>query len=358
VGTLASDDRGVKDDRDDIRPGRRRCRRLPRLAVPAGVLVLALTAGACTGQDDEGEDATTSSPQPTGRPSSGAPVEPGVSPFTGEEGRQHAVLAVKLGNTGAARPHIGLGAADLVYVEQVEGGLSRLMAVYGSSTPGRIGPVRSARESDLELLRQFGHPAFAYSGVRSALKDDLRKSPMRRVPAGQAPNAYERDSGRAAPNNLYVRPEAALRAADDPSRPRDIGFRFGPAPDGGKKDRNHTVRYPAARFGFTWSAGQERWLVSMDGSPARGTGGDRLGPPTVVVQYVTMRPSRFRDVAGAVTPYIESVGSGRAKVLRDGKAYDVRWRRPSAAGGTTFTLPGGERMPFDRGQVWIVYAER
>ncbi|MDT0381766.1 DUF3048 domain-containing protein [Streptomyces sp. DSM 42041] len=351
MGTLA---------RDDIRPRRRR-QRARRRTVPAGVLVLALAAAACTGQNGDEDPPSTPTPQPTAQPPTGTPETPdapAVSPFTGEEGKPHGVLAVKLGNTPSARPHTGLRAADLVYVEKVEGGLSRLMAVYASRTPDRVGPVRSARESDLELLRQFGHPAFAYSGVRSALKDDLRKSPVRRVPAGESPNAYTRSSGRAVPDNLYVRPKAALRTAEDPSRPRDIGFRFGPAPDGGTKDGSHTVRYPAARFGFTWSAEQERWLVSMDGAPARGTDGDRLGAPTVVVQYVTMRPSRFRDVAGAVTPYIESVGSGRAKVLRDGRAYDVRWKRPSAADGTAFTLPGGARMPFDRGQVWIVYAER
>ncbi|EST38961.1 hypothetical protein N566_04580 [Streptomycetaceae bacterium MP113-05] len=343
---------------DDIRPRRHRLRYRHPAAV-ACLLALTLAAGACTGQDEGGEDATTSPPRPTSQPSSTpSTTAPRTSPFTGKEGPQHGVLAVKLANTAAARPHTGLQAADLVYVEQVEGGLSRLMGVYAGRTPARVGPVRSARESDLELLRQFGHPALAYSGVRSALKDDLRKAPLSTVSAGQAPDAYLRLSGRPAPNNLYLRPAAALRAAKDASKPRDIGFRFGPAPDGGERNHSHTVHYPAASFGFDWSAGKERWLVSMDGVPARGSNGDRLGAPTVVVQYVTMRPSQFRDVAGAVTPYIESVGSGRAKVLRDGKAYDARWRRPSASDGTAFTLPGGKRMPFATGQVWVVYAER
>jgi hypothetical protein len=343
------------DARRDERPRPRRRRSRP--AVAACAALLALAGGACTGSDDGDEDPTTS-PPPTSQPSQPSTTAPRVSPFTGREGPQHAVLAVKFGNTEAARPHTGLQAADIVYVEKVEGGLSRLMGVYASRTPDRVGPVRSARESDLELLRQYGHPAFAYSGVRSGLRDDVRKSPVRRVTTSDAPKAYVRSPGRPAPNNLYLRPAAALRSAPDASRPRDIGFRFGPAPDGGRKDGRHTVRYPAATFGFDWSGEQERWLISMDGAPARGTGGKRLGAPTVVVQYVKMPPSRFRDVAGAVTPFIDTVGSGRAKVLRDGKAYDVRWKRPSAAGGTAFTLPGGERMPFDTGPVWIVYAER
>lgn len=321
----------------------------------ACLMVLALAGGACTGSGDEEERDGTATPDPTGAPTTSAPA---VSPFTGREGRQHPVLAVKLGNTAAARPHTGLQAADLVYVEKVEGGLSRLMGVYASRTPDRVGPVRSARESDLELLRQFGHPALAYSGVRSALRDDMRRAPVRTVTGSKAPRAFVREPGNPAPNNLYLRPAAALRSTPRASMPRDIGFRFGPAPEGGEKDRHHTVAYPAARFGFHWSARQNRWLVSMDGSPARGAGGDRLGAPTVVVQYVRMPPSRFRDVAGAVTPYIDTVGSGRATVLRDGKAYRARWKRPSAREGTVFTRPDGERMPFARGQVWIVYAER
>ncbi|MFR9676054.1 DUF3048 domain-containing protein [Streptomyces sp. TR06-5] len=333
-----------------------------RVTALACAVALALGSAACTGTDEEpAPDRTPTAPKtgttpsPTPTPSRTTPPR---SPFTGRAGPQHPVLTVKLANTRSARPHTGLQAADLVYVEQVEGGLSRLMGVYASRTPRRTGPVRSARESDLELLRQFGHPALAYSGVRSALRDDMRRAPLRAVNPTTAPKAFERTSGRPVPNNLYLRPAAALRATQKVSTPRDIGFRFGPAPEGGTPKRHRTVAYPAARFAFDWSASGNRWLVSMDGSPARVTGGTRLGPPTVVVQYVTMRPSRFRDVAGAVTPYIETVGSGRAVVLRDGRAYRVRWKRPSPGAGTRFLLPDGRRMPFARGQVWIVYAER
>src|SRR5436309_2495511 len=76
-----------------------------------------------------------------------------------------SVPAVKIDNIAAARPPTGLTSADLVYVLPVEGGLSRIMAVVSSRVPAVIGPVRSAREDDLELLAQFGRPAFAYSGA-------------------------------------------------------------------------------------------------------------------------------------------------------------------------------------------------
>ena len=81
------------------------------------------------------------------------------SPFTGEPVRSlNRVLAVKIDNIGYARPQTGLTRADIVYVLPVEGGLSRFLAVFSSHYPAVIGPVRSAREDDLELLRQFGLP--------------------------------------------------------------------------------------------------------------------------------------------------------------------------------------------------------
>ena len=75
------------------------------------------------------------------------------------------VLTVKIDNLAPARPQTGLAGAGIVYVLPVEGGLSRFLAVFSSHVPPVIGPVRSAREDDLELLRQFGRPAFAYSGA-------------------------------------------------------------------------------------------------------------------------------------------------------------------------------------------------
>ncbi|MEV7192400.1 DUF3048 domain-containing protein [Streptomyces sp. NPDC093510] len=281
-----------------------------------------------------------------------------ASPFTGRTAHQGPVLAVKFDNARGARPHTGLDEADIVYVEKVEGGMSRLMGVYSSKLPRAIGPVRSARESDIELLRQFGRPALAYSGVRSALQKVLRDSPLYARSHSRVPGAYFRESGRPAPHNLFVRPQALLHSAPEADRPTDIGFRFGPAPEGGTLTEARTVTYSSASHSFLWSQEQGRWLASFDGAPGRGTSGTRLGAPTVVIQYVTMRPSRFKDVNGAVTPYIETVGHGEAQVLRDGKSYATRWERSSATGGTRFALPDGRSMPFAPGQVWMVYADR
>jgi hypothetical protein len=86
------------------------------------------------------------------------------------------VLAVKIDNIAYARPQTGLTHADIVYVLPVEGGLSRFLAVFSSGNPPVVGPVRSAREDDLKLLRQFGRPAFAYSGATARLLPDIHRT--------------------------------------------------------------------------------------------------------------------------------------------------------------------------------------
>ncbi|UQT55062.1 DUF3048 domain-containing protein [Streptomyces durmitorensis] len=291
-------------------------------------------------------------------------LAPGCTP-TDTDGRDGKsadggrVLAVKIDNVGPARPQTGLEAADVVYAEQVEAGLSRLMAVYATGRlPSIIGPVRSARETDLELLRQFDDPALAFSGAQSKLLPLISEASLRPLSPGKAPeDAYYRSGAKPAPHNLFVRPER-LDADLGEGGLESTGFLFGPRPEGGTPEHEHTVRFPAARFTFTWSAGQEHWLVSMDGAQARTVDGKPLDASTVVVQYVNVRESRFHDRSGNNTPFTETVGSGKARVLRDGRAYEARWERPSPQDGTEFTTAdGGEDLPFARGKVWVVYAK-
>ena len=276
---------------------------------------------------------------------------PLASPFTGERvPALNPVLAVKIDNIAEARPPTGLTGADLVYLLPVEGGLSRILAVFSAHSPPVIGPVRSAREDDLELLRQFGRPAFAYSGAQSQLVPVVRSA--RIVDLSNA-DGYFRDPNRYAPHNLYAHTQQLLAQAAGASKAADIGFRFGAPPGGGRVTSAVTVGYPAASFTFRWSATAGRWLVTMDGTPATAAEGGQLSAATVVIQYTKVRTSRFLE-QGQRPPYAESTGTGTGVVLRDGKAYDIRWSRPDADGGTTFTTSSGQPMTFARGQVWIV----
>jgi len=277
-----------------------------------------------------------------------------TSPFTGEPIKSPGPeLIFKIDNVEQARPPTGLTKADIVYLLPVEGGLSRIFAVFSSHIPPIVGPVRSSREEDIELLRQFGTPAFAFSGAQPRLLPVVEHSRIVDLYAGIV-GGYFRGQNRIAPYNLYANTRQLLAEAPHASRARDIGFRFGPAPAGGKLTRSYSVSYPDAAFTFRWSAADQRWLVWMDGRPAYATEGGQLGGPTVVVQYVRVTTSSFLEL-GIRPPYANTVGSGSAVVLRDGRAYHVHWSRPNPDGGTAFTLPNGQPMPFARGQVWMVY---
>jgi len=318
------------------------------VALLAATATAALAAGCAQSHpSDDGRGRT--------KPPSPVPTSPTPTPTRSATSHGH-VLAVKIDNAPDARPHTGLRQADVVYVEQVEGGLSRLMAVYASTLPKAVGPVRSARESDLELLRQFDHPMLAFSGAQHKLLPLIDKAPLEAVPPGKVSGAYYRGSDKSAPHNLYLHPGRLMPSAPGPDA-LTTGFRYGAAPEGGTAEASRTVRYPAARFTFTWSGSRHRYLVAMDGTPTVTNEGKPVAPATVVVQYVKVRKSGFRDFLGNNTPYTETVGSGKAKVLRGGKAYDVRWERDKATDGTTFTTRGGDPVNFAKGQVWVLFVK-
>lgn len=315
-------------------------RLLTALAVLAPLVAVTVTQSA-SAQDDEAPRAKEA-----------------TSPFTGLPADPAPVMAVKVDNVKKARPHTALEKADIVFVEKVEGGLSRLIGVFSSQQPEEVGPVRSAREYNVEQLQMFGRPALAYSGAQKGVDDLIQKSPIYGLSNDNFPSAYARDENRPAPHNLFVHPDKILAGAPEASDSSDIGFRFGDeAPEGGEPMEERTVKYPGAETTFNWSKEEDRWLASFDGEPAKSTGGEQLGGKTVVVQEADMPLSDFQDPTNT-TPFIETVDKGKATVLRDGKAYETTWERTSPEGDTTYTLPNGERMPFDRGQVWVVYEER
>jgi hypothetical protein len=276
-----------------------------------------------------------------------------VSPFTGERirSRDH-VLAVKIDNIIYARPQTGLNKADIIYVLPVEGGLTRFLVIFSSNFPAIIGPVRSTRQDDLELLRQFGRPAFAFSGAQNNLLPVVERGRIVNLYAGVT-GGYFRNYSRIAPYNLYAVTHVLLRESRRrSSRAHCIGFRFGPTPAGGRRTRSVSVSYPAASYRFTWSARWKRWLVWIDGARAATTDGHQMSPATVVIQHTIVRTSVYKE-RGLRPPYAETTGRGWALVLRSGRAYRVRWSRPNVNGGTRFTYRG-KPFAFAAGQVWIV----
>ncbi|MGA5822833.1 DUF3048 domain-containing protein [Kitasatospora sp. NPDC094028] len=286
---------------------------------------------------------------PSSPPGQGAGSPPGAAagnPLDGV-GTAGDALAVKIDNVGARVQaiHQGLAQADIVYWIEVEGGQSRFLAVYDANhLPALIGPVRSARQTDIPLLQQYGHLDFAYSGAISGLLPLLDAADVRNVTPATDPGAFTDQ----AVDPTFVDPHRIL--AEAPSVPaRSPGFVFGPAPGGGDPLAAMTWHLPAASLGARFDGGA--YQVTVDGRP--GWSGTR----TVVVQHVAIVPGRFTDFNAGHPDnevFSRTTGSGQAEVLRDGRVWTVRWSRPDPAAGTAFTLPGGAVMAFATGPVLVL----
>jgi hypothetical protein len=191
------------------------------------------------------------------------------------------------------------------------------------------------------------------------MKKFIRKASLYDISQDNGGSAYFRfnggkSGGRSAPYNLFADPHAMLKQAPKAGKAKDIGFRFGPAPEGGKPVKKVTAKWPAESLTFTWSAKEKRWLSAHNGETNVAVEGGVLGGETVVIQYVKTTRSQFHDFLGSYTPLLHTVGQGKALVLRDGQSFDCTWSRRSETTGTTFKTAAGEQMTFAPGQVWIV----
>ena len=268
------------------------------------------------------------------------------------------VLAVKIDNTRNAQPQAGVELADLVYVEEVEYGMTRLAAIFSSTIPARIGPVRSARITDIDLLAQYGSPAFAFSGAQRKLWPALAKAPFIDVSANKAAEDYSRDSNRRAPYNYYFDAETALTQVDGVSPAKEMGFTFAQeVPSGGSPANSAEITWPSSTLKFQFNESRDQYAVQLNGERARyekvDQGEGKVWADTAVIQLVKQTQSVYYDKGGGNTPHVETIGVGEALILRDGQIFNAQWSRPDANSRTTFTDTAGNPVPFHPGQTWI-----
>lgn len=283
--------------------------------------------------------------------------------LSGRAGTDGPVLAVKIDDTKAARPQIGLDQADVIYIEQVEGGLTRLAAIFSTKIPTLIGPIRSARISDIDILAQYGRVVFAYSGAQSKMYPVISAANVNDYGAQrQSPTIYTRDPLRDGPTDMVLRADLLMEkvVADgrEISTSRSVGWTFSEDVETGTALSAAKVSWPAAEYEVRWSPAQKRWLIFNDGVPNMSASGIQHGASTFVIQLVKIVPSMYGDKFGGVTPLSETVGTGVGYILRDGKYIEGRWSRPDLLSGTSWSDLSGEEITFARGQVWIALTEK
>jgi hypothetical protein len=284
--------------------------------------------------------------------------------FTGLAGENKQILVVKIDDTNAAHPQIGVEDADLVYVEQVEGGLTRLAAIYTSKLPPLIGPIRSARISDIELLAQFGRVGFAYSGAQSKMRPVIAEANLENLSAERnPPSIYGKDPNRIGPVDMILKPELLLERANANPKIRietatASVFAFGDAPKGETNTAIAKIKWPSAKYELRWDSANEKWLIYFNEKPNMAANGEHLYADTAIIQIVSITPSIYGDKFGEITPFSKTTGSGKAVMLRDGFSYQISWQRNLETDVTTWKSEDGDVANFKPGRTWIFLTDK
>ena len=284
--------------------------------------------------------------------------------FNGLPGVNNQILVVKIDDTNAAHPQIGVEDADVVYVEQVEAGLTRLAAVYTSKLPPLIGPIRSARISDLELLAQFGRVGFAYSGAQSKMRPVIAAANLENLSAERnPPSIYGKDPNRPGPVDMILKPDLLLERANSNPKikidsPTVSVFPFGQAPKGETKTATAKVKWPSAKYELRWDSIAQKWLIYFNGKPNLAASGEHLFADTAIIQIVSITPSIYGDKFGEITPFSETIGTGKAVMLRDGFSYQINWQRDTETDLTRWKTIDGETANFKPGRIWIFLTDQ
>ena len=263
------------------------------------------------------------------------------------------VLAIKIDNVVAARPQAGINDADMIFVEEVEGGLTRLAAIFHSETPNEVGPVRSMRTGDFDLLAQFNSPLFATSGGNRGSREALGNSTLVDIGAATHGALFYR-TGRSAPHNLFTNPANlwSVGSGEDyetgsPSpvlRFREPGD---PIPGDPRPANGVTINYGHTTVEYAWDG--SGWARSQDNSPTVDTAGVRAKPATVIVQFTVYVSS----AADAESPEAITLGQGQAWIFTDGQVVPAVWRRNELLDVFEYVDNSGNFITVLPGQSWI-----
>ncbi len=325
----------------------------------AGVAVLLLTLLPGCSSSAAPVAGPSSTPSPVVSKPAPRPAPAPTWPLTGlpaQGSRSAPALTIKVDNIGQARPQSGLDRADLVFESLVEGGLTRLDAVFHSQSADLVGPIRSARPVDGALLRGLGGGLFAYSGAaKGEIAPAKADSTAVLISHDENPGPFTKLRSRRAPQNVFASTDALRRAgslsARKPSAPPPL-FRYGAALAEAVPAAQAQV-WLSGMSSARWTYGEGGWRRFQNGTPDTLTSGAQVRTVNVVILRVDVTGSGIRDAAGNEDPYVRLVGTGTAQVLREGRLITGTWSRPSLTSATTLRATSGRIITLAPGQSWI-----
>ena len=278
-----------------------------------------------------------------------------INPLTGGVPSPRSVVAVKIDDTSAGRPQRGIEKADIVYVEQAEGGLTRLLAVYDTTLPS-VEPVRSTRAGDEALAMQFGPIDYVASGGSGGELAPLDRSTLRSDINDRGGPGFARDPTRPIPFNLTAN-LAVIAAKLHGPKAKDIGLTWSNkvANPGSRPAAEIHTMVGSTPVTFVWRDKLHRYVRVIDGTVTHAADGARVSTPNVVVQFcrVSVYPQDV-DTAGNPAKYTHTIGRGRVVVFRDGRRIDGTWRRSTRNDGTHLVDAHGKPIALAPGGAWFI----
>jgi hypothetical protein len=320
------------------------------------VVALALGLSACGGDDktDTGGAEPAASKETTPAP----PIAPltGLDDPGGVAGARCAVT-VKIDNTRATLPKYGVEKADVVYEEVVEGGLTRLAAVFNSQAPEKVGSVRSVRLSDQSIVWPL-QGIFAFSGGAPNAEASIETAPAVKLDETRAGDTMFRDSSRRAPYNLYAN-VSAMYAKCESGAPQPL-FKYRPAdqPSAGAPVTSATVDFEAGYdVTWTWNATTGGWDRSLQRGPETTPEGTQVSPQNVVVMKVPYTGGDTRPQYYMYGAEAQLVGTGEVQVFTDGKVITGTWTRSAKEQPAQLVDAAGAPILLTPGQTWVEVAQ-
>jgi hypothetical protein len=291
-------------------------------------------------------------------PFNGGPV---ICPLTGEETEREKLatgrraLAVKIENSPESRPQAGLAAADIVYEQEAEGGITRFIALYQCQDAKRLGPIRSARPVDPLVLTQFGDPLFVHAGSVQAVVTALEKAGLEDINCNLNPDPCPRDPSRTVPHDVFTSSKSLYAAGGGGDVPQPV-FSYDEELERAGTRRAGTIHLgfsPVADVVWRYEASEGQYFRFHGETAHTLENGDQVAAKNVVVQVVRRQDTRITDSAGNPVPTYDVIGKGKAYVFRDGRVIVGRWERGSEDDATTFTTRTGDEIALAPGTTWV-----
>ena len=277
-----------------------------------------------------------------------APLTGLVDPSGGAVKR--AALTVKIENTPDALPQWGVNLADVVYEEIVNGGITRLAAIFNSHVPAKLGPVRSVRPTDTQVVWPLGG-IFAYSGGAAYAVASISQAPVKLIDESSAGAGMFRDPTRYAPHNLYARAPQLFAFGGKPIPPPAL---FSYRPTGqlvtGSPVKRFVVPFPSIYpVSWSWNATTGSWDRTLFGKADVTGTGVRESPKNVVVMWAD-----YVHGIGTMASYANLQGSGPVAIFTQGKEVKGTWSRGSSKSDVvTYHTKSGATIDVTPGQTWV-----